>query len=557
MSERTSGDTVPEDDIWGEAEAFNTVKDTVEHSEDDIQELIDYYGPQKFHYGTYLGTIEDAIAGGCPAIQGALVEGGAGAVKRLVEGHTITEEEYQRAIDPDKQDDEKKSNEKSEEQLNSDAEEKEKPAKGETVSDKSTVKEDVREVIDETKGNIEANHTPVAVEEIAQDSKEVIVDLKADTNDDTLAPLPDSDVAEPEHVVKIEEVGSADPIVPVEVKSDAKTEVKVESQPETSDAIPIELFQPERIVAPVIVVEQNDSVPAEKAKDVRQEELVELMNETAGETEATQPLPILDKEYVVEESPFNAYIDPPEYVSRGSANELAEQPTVTDAFQIPNEHLLEEEPELIAEQQNSVVEVIDVLDESEAEILAPDEEPALNHSVIEEVDQPVTDEASILQQAIEHEQADTEEFEPDAAIEAVIDIIAKLEGEEPEYEAEVNAVEGGRYIKKVALAVSHLETARTREECQLYLAELRKSLSELFEALGYENAEAMAIRWITLVRQYGTETLKELIATLLQTLAQQNATHFAKTTGHAHKHHWFGQRVVERVVQAIPIVQVA
>lgn len=531
------------DDLSGYADMLND--NDIERAktfEEVVAEVEAYFGGRVFTYKGYSGTAAQ-VASECPAI-GMIVSQGAEAVIQFLEANDgVTEEE--KLTKEDLQ------NEKS------DADDE---APQDKLLDKNEATTDASDAFEqeETKVAKFVEREDHAVRESVSEAAEIVVDLRSGANDDSITPLLDSDVMKP--VVKLEEIEGSDAVAPAEVKSDAKVEFEVEAQPEPSDVIPIELFQPERIVTPVVAMEQNVNVPVEKTEDVQRETIVESVGEVAPEIETIQQLPAFDTEYVVEESPFNAYIEPPEYVSRGSANELAEQPTVTDAFQIPNEHLLEEAPELFAEEQNSVIEVIDVLDETEAEILSPDEEPVLNHSAVEEVvsvEQSAADEASVLQQVVEHEQADTEEFEPDEAVEAVIDIIAKIEGEEPEYEAEVNAIEGGRYIKDVAKAVSQLETAQTREECQLYLAELRKSLSELFEALGYENAEAMAIRWITLVRQYGTETLKELIATLLQTLAQQNATHFAKTTGHAHKHHWFGQRVVERVVQAIPIVQVA
>lgn len=80
--------------------------------------------------------------------------------------------------------------------------------------------------------------------------------------------------------------------------------------------------------------------------------------------------------------------------------------------------------------------------------------------------------------------------------------------------------------------------------------ELKDSLVNVLEALGFENSLKIAER---LVQQYDMKSLKRSVATLLRTaMPYEFSCHKTRTSEVPSRYLWFGQRVVERVVDALP-----
>lgn len=140
------------------------------------------------------------------------------------------------------------------------------------------------------------------------------------------------------------------------------------------------------------------------------------------------------------------------------------------------------------------------------------------------------------------------------SLELAVELSSGFLAEEPGREVEARPYEVVQMAAAVQASIDVLEQSKTAEECKEHIEELQRSLATLLEALGYENAHEIAKR---LVGQYDTKTLKQYIAALLKTVTSGELTQQSQQKPAPKKHHWFGKRVVERVVLAAMPLQAA
>ncbi len=142
---------------------------------------------------------------------------------------------------------------------------------------------------------------------------------------------------------------------------------------------------------------------------------------------------------------------------------------------------------------------------------------------------------------------------PKQIVDTVVELVEGFAGNEADYESEMSLVEIVTSAQKVQRVILNLENSATQEECRERVEELQASLAELLDALGFDGSQELARR---LIHQYDTKTLKQFMAALLKSVtAGEVAQHGLQKKTIPINHHWFGQRVVERVVRATSAVQ--
>ncbi|MBI3889176.1 hypothetical protein HY312_01180 [Candidatus Saccharibacteria bacterium] len=504
-----SSSSAGEIDIFDMAgDSFDTVNSPVQLSPELIRQTIEFFGDQLYEYGSYIGTIADALAGGCPAIQAALVNGGLEGVASLVAGREISQEEADRRRNPEE---ESKPDEDTQE-----AAEDDHPNDENTTHDEpKELRPDTKEVTSQSETSADMKPTPLADYQDVQKGgvqtksmQEVAVDgTDAVTLHDKKNDIPHSDR------VHIEPEQTYDRLSIIAEQKNAPSEVSV------------------------TMIEQNEATSIDQS--------VQVGTSVEGESS--------DGEYLSEPpTRFDAFIEPPVYVSREQASEPMESSVVTDAFQVPTV-----EPvalDVISERNTREPEDMSIFealgDESRSSELVEEDENELfalgsNSGIVNALEQP---DSTVWQV---YEQENTQEQE--TAIEAVVELATEFIGVEAEFESEVEVAEVRHYIESVAKAVTQLEQATTAEECKKQLEVLEKSLADLLDALGFDGAHDLAKK---LVRQYDTKTLRQFIAALLKTVTAGELSHQSiQKKSVPLKHHWFGQRVVERVVRATSATQ--
>ncbi len=517
-----------------------------------VNDLEAYFGSQKFKYGQHAGTFSDMVAT-CTAVQDIMSQGYDSA-KSMLEHYEISEEEYQeytQAKDPtDEQgDDEETTNDEPDK-----AHELEKTTDTHEAPDQPDTGN--REARADEQSPLLVQHAPPLAPALEREELHTD-DSEAEKLDSS--PLPA--VPDPVLVPKAE-------ILVAQASSDAG----VDGEPVASGAPPAtadnELSASPRTEQPP----ERSTGDSYLAGDGEETATVNDASPPSRHHYHYQPAAVDTHET----STFDTYTELPEYISREKADELAEQPVVSDAFQIPNEHLLAEMPAWhdTEESPHETAEMLDVREETEAGVLFVPEATHTNaaddleEAPVEIAWEPEPHHASaeihvptVLQQVVEREHAtdtaeksdeEREESDEPAAetvAEAMAEIITVFTGEEPMYEPEALPESYMTKTEQVVQAIEQLETAQTQGECAEYLEELQASLTALFDALGFEAAADMAER---LVRQYDTKTLKQFIVTLLRTV-KKNESARAATPKRQHRRHWFGKRVVERVVATLPV----
>lgn len=488
---------------------FGNLFNSLPEKTETIDRLESYFGDQKFCYGTHIGTFADMMAL-CPAVDG-MVEQGFEAAISLLEPYKISEEEYQRALNPDEPKDENVNGKNDSEEGKSSASE----------SPQDNQANDVSEEVD-------IHH--VQTNRVIPGEQQHAGMMKENNKDEVVfTPLAEHEI---NNIVEADDRGSQKLIDTVtRQEPEIAPEITI---PKPSLPLPIELFRSEHVTMPAIEYEaethESIAMASDESAVVEHPKLVEL--------DAVEP---------TIEVVARAVVEPPEYISREQARELPQPLKVADTFLIPNEYLLDEPVE--------VADHGDTLEDATLEsVLAESNDvqpPTEDENAMVEVDNVVR--PSILQQAYENIEGGEEtvaEVAVDPMVETVADTVAKLVAVEPEFEADVDLQECTWLLQDAQSAVARLKHATSKEECEERLAELEASLQRLLEALGFDNTEQLAAQ---LARRYDTKTLRQYIAALMRTVAAPEITNRGgRARRTLPRHRWLGQHVVGRVLGAKP-----
>ena len=476
-----------------------------------IEALIDYYGGQQFYYGGHVGTIIEIIEL-CPAV-GVSLDQGFDAVVRFVSGCEITSEEAERRRNPQKGN--------VDEEINAAKDDAIEGADKET-SGVQSVEPSVHKRENSTKRNSYSTTAPQLGEQLSSNTEAAETGAEGSIENKKLVAIEVTDVDSNISKREMAEI----------INPEATTIEKTESTKEAA-------------IIPEIVV-NHEVVQQPEGSDVTTQNEVEEIHPT--------PLP----------APFETFLEPPEYTTRENAMELADvREKDIGAFQLPpldmtefeqtphdiSEFIIDDPGASQTDSAEQLREFEPVMTDTNETALTTLEDVFVADTIIEHGSETAVSPMDVFERTQQIEDRHVEMSQ-----ELVIETVADFVGEAPpvyEYEYTLLRNASVEVIEKIEL----LEQAKTAEECSERLQEIHSELQALLELLGYEDAERIARR---LVSQYDTKILKQFIANLLQSFsALELPLPSAVSTSILPHHHWFGQRVVEKLVKIVPLGQFA
>lgn len=211
---------------------------------------------------------------------------------------------------------------------------------------------------------------------------------------------------------------------------------------------------------------------------------------------------------------FNAFLDVPEYTSRGFAGKTKDYQAITSAFAIPNEHLLQET--LLQDGADSHAE----MSTTQAEDL------------------------SILRTVVEKMKRGEDE-----RLDETIRLLTEFTGVEPEYMPEVSTSESNKILRQLARVMGPDGDDFTKEFDFQRREKLRWILMALLDALGFDKSEDLVVR---LILKHGIISIRYFVMNLLRSVAPHELDRAGQKKRVRRIHLRFGKRVVQRVVRALP-----